>query len=75
MKDRTLHKGKNEGGKLLNKQNTTYSKQTLKMETIITLQHNVQHLSTRNHNLQNTYIQINPDIILLNSHGVRQKSN
>lgn len=40
------------------------------METITILQHNVQYWPTRRFNLTNTYLKINPDIILINSHGI-----
>lgn len=36
------------------------------------MQHNVLTWRGRNHELSNTYSQINPHIILLNSHGVRE---
>lgn len=45
------------------------------METIKILQHNVLHWSTRKFNLTNTYADINPDIILINSHGVNENDN
>lgn len=39
--------------------------------TIKILQHNTLHWKTNKNNLINTYLQINPDVILLNSHGVK----
>ena len=35
------------------------------------IQHNVRHWNTHKINLSNTYLSLDPDIILLNSHGVR----
>lgn len=41
------------------------------MDNIIILQHNVLHWESRKFNLSNTYRQINPHIILINSHGMK----
>lgn len=41
------------------------------LNSIVILQHNTLHWETNKFNLTNTYLQINPDIILLNSHGVK----
>lgn len=40
------------------------------METITVLQQNVQYWPTRKFNLTNTYLKLNPDIILIISHGI-----
>ena len=41
------------------------------MNKLIVVQHNVLHWATRKNELYNTYRQLDPDIILLNSHGVK----
>ena len=43
------------------------------MENIIIVQHNVQHWNTRKFNLSQTYFSINPHIILINSHGMKEQ--
>lgn len=43
------------------------------MDNITIIQHNVLNWNTRKHNLINTYLQINPHIFLLNSHGVKEE--
>ncbi len=40
------------------------------MNTLTILQHNVAHWEPNKHMLSNTYREINPDIILINSHGL-----
>lgn len=40
-------------------------------DTIIILQHNTLHWETNKNNLINNYLQENPDIIILNSHGIK----
>lgn len=45
------------------------------MDTLKILQHNVLHWQNRNFNLTNTYMEINPDIILINSHGLKNNEN
>ena len=37
------------------------------------VQHNVQHWSTKKFNLSHTYHSINPHIILINSHGMKEE--
>ena len=37
------------------------------------LQHNVQHWKTRKDNLKEYYYEIKPDIILINSHGLKDE--
>lgn len=41
------------------------------MDNIIVIQHNVLNWRTNKYNLINTYKEIDPHIILLNSHGVK----
>lgn len=41
------------------------------MDKLTIVQHNVQHWNTRKNQLSNSYKEINPDIILLNSHGTK----
>ena len=43
------------------------------MDTVKIVQHNVAHWKPYRHHLSNTYKEIDPDIILLNSHGVKQQ--
>lgn len=45
------------------------------METIKILQHNVQSWRNRKNELINKYIEENPDIILINSHGLIDNEN
>lgn len=45
------------------------------MNKVIIIQHNVLHSETRKHNLINTYLDINPHIILINGHGMKQKEH
>ena len=45
------------------------------MDSLTILQHNVLHWSTRKFNLANTYHKINPDIILINEHGLPEGEN
>ena len=45
------------------------------MDQITIVQHNVLHWDTRKFNLTNTYRDINPHIILLNSHGMKNQEN
>lgn len=45
------------------------------MESIKIIQHNVLHWSTRKFHLTNIYQEINPDIILINSHGMKEEEN
>lgn len=40
------------------------------METLTIIQQNVQYWPTRKFNLTNTYLKLNPDIVLINSHGI-----
>lgn len=40
-------------------------------EKIKIVQHNTQYWTPNKINLTNTYLQVNPDIILLNSYGVK----
>lgn len=44
------------------------------MEAIKIIQHNVLHWTTRKFHLTNIYLEINPDIILRNSHGLKEKN-
>lgn len=41
------------------------------MDSITIIQHNVLHWESRKTNLINTYLTINPQIILINGHGLR----
>lgn len=41
------------------------------VKTLTIVQHNVCHWTTRKNSLSNTYYDINPEIILLNSHGLK----
>lgn len=43
--------------------------------TITILQHNTLHWETNKINLTHTYLQVNPDVILLNSHGVKSNES
>ena len=45
------------------------------MDTITILQHNVLQWTNRKNNLTNTYLSLNPDIILINSHGLKDNEN
>ena len=45
------------------------------MDSITILQHNVLHWKNRKNNLINTYLDLNPDIILINSHGLNEEEN
>lgn len=45
------------------------------METIKIIQHKVLNWSTRKYNIINTYKNINPEIILINSHGIKNNEN
>lgn len=45
------------------------------MDKLVILQHNVQHWGTRNNHLINIYREINPDVILLNSHGTKEEDS
>lgn len=45
------------------------------MDTIKILHHNVLHWSTRKFNLTNTYLDIDPAIILINIHGLKDNEN
>lgn len=45
------------------------------METLKILQHNVLNWKNRKYNLTNTYLHIQPDIILINSHGLKNNEN
>ena len=44
-------------------------------DNIRILQHNVRHWSTNKKTITNVYSEINPDIILLNSHGLKNTEN
>lgn len=46
---------------------------TQNMDETFIVQHNVLHWETRKFNLTNTYKEINPHIILLNSHGANSQ--
>lgn len=45
------------------------------MDTITIIQHNVQSWNNRNFHVISSYKQINPDIILINSHGLINNEN
>ena len=45
------------------------------MESIKILQHNVCNWNTNKHILTNTYKNLNPDVILINSHGLKSNEN
>lgn len=45
------------------------------MDTIKIIHHNVLHWPTRKSHLTNIYLEINPDIILINSHGIKEGEN
>lgn len=42
------------------------------MDKIKEIQHNVAYWKTHKHNLTNTYLSIDPNIILINSRGLRK---
>lgn len=42
------------------------------MDNIEILQHNVAHWKLNRHNFTNVYKEINPDKILINSHGLKE---
>lgn len=43
------------------------------MELLKIIQHNVQHWATRKHSLTNIYMDLDPDIMLLNSTGIKNR--
>lgn len=45
------------------------------MDKITIVQHSVLHWQTRKFNLTQTYLEINPHIILINSHGLKEQEN
>ena len=45
------------------------------MDTITIIQHNVLHWKNRKQNLISTYLDLNPDILLINSHSLREDDN
>lgn len=47
----------------------------MERKTITIVQNNTLHWSTNKHNLTNTYLRLNPDILLLNSHGFKDSDN
>lgn len=54
----------------LDKQINTY---TNTMYTIKIIQHNVAHWKPNRHNLTNIYKEIDPHIVLMNSHGLKEE--
>ena len=45
------------------------------MDKITVIQHNVAHWKPHRHNLINTYRTLDPDIILINSHGLKEEES
>lgn len=43
------------------------------MNTIKIVQHNVAHWRPNRYNINNTYREIDPEIILIQSHGMKEK--